>query len=208
MKRTGLLTAFSFLVAASLLAGHIPYFATNRVVLGTGESVNVPFYAAFSGLDPTEFPFHWEFSSADEDVAVVKGGLESPAKQGFVTITGEGPGVTYVQLGTDPWQWVHIEVICGKDVPVIAATPVLQGQTVSLRAIATELNTTFIWYSGRVGDNFRPLIDGGSGPELRWTPATVGTSYVWVVARTPCSDSMTEFRIDVAPLRRRSAGRP
>lgn len=209
VKRTVLLAAVSLLLAGAAFANHIPIFSTNHVALRTGETVSVSFYAAFSGLDPTDYPVHWEFSSADENVAIVTGGLQSPAYQGFVTITGVGPGVTYVQLGTNPWQWVHIEVTCGREVPVTAAIPVitsLQGQPVSLQAIAYSPLTVFLWYSGRIGDLSHPIINGGAGPELRWTSATVGTTYVWVDARVPCSDSYAEFRIDIAPIRRRGAG--
>lgn len=105
---------------------------------------------------------------------------------------------------------MRIHVVCAAEPSVIAAKPViaaLQGQAVFVQAITPVANrAVFLWYSGRIGDNSHPITDGGAGPELRLMASTAGTSYVWVVARTPCSESMAEFRIDVAPLRRRSVG--
>jgi hypothetical protein len=211
VKRTLFLTAASLLVASGALAW-VPVFPVSQVTIRSREQITVPVTAAWSGLDPTWTQYHWEFFSADESVAFVEGVLENPHPSGIIRITGIGPGDTSVWIGRNGnWPWLRIHVVCGPEPSVIAAKPVitvLQGQAVSIQAITPLAPTAvFLWYSGRIGDNSHPITDGGAGPELRLMTSTAGTSYVWVVARTPCSESMAEFRIDVAPLRRRSARR-
>lgn len=211
VKRTLLLAAASLLIAGGALAW-IPLFPVSQVTLRIGEQVQVPVTAAWSGLDPTWTQYHWEFVSADESVAFVEGVLENPHPSGTISITGIAPGDTSVRIGRNGnWPWLRIHIVCGAEPSVIAAKPViaaLQGQAVSVQAITpVAARAVFLWYSGRIGDNSHPITDGGAGPELRLMTSTAGTSYVWVVARTSCSESMAEFRIDVAPLRRRSAGR-
>jgi hypothetical protein len=209
VKRTLLLVAASLLAAGSAFAW-IPLFPVKEVTVRTGEQIKVPVHAAWSGLDTTFTQYHFEFISADESVAFVEGVLQNPNPGGFVTITGIGPGNTSVRVRQNSdWSWLTIHVECGTEPPVVAARPVTtatQGQTVSIQAI-TPLAThaVFLWYSGRIGDDFHPITNIGAGPELRLLTDTPGMTYVWVMARTLCSESTAEFRIDVAPLRRRSA---
>ncbi len=210
MKRTLLLAAASLLLASGALAW-VPVFPVNQVVVRSGEQSRVPVKAAWSGLDPTWTEYHWEFFSADESIAIVEGLLQSPAPDGIITVSGVEPGDTTMRLGRNGDRpWLSIHVICGSEPSVIAAKPVvvaLQGQAVSLQAITPLASrTVFQWYFGRMGDTSHPIIDEGAGPELRWIAEAAGTSYVWVEASTVCSGSRTEFRIDAASPRRRSAG--
>jgi hypothetical protein len=108
------------------------------------------------------------------------------------------------------WPYVRIHVDCAPEAWVIAVRPFIvatQGQEVTLQAIsATPANTVFQWFAGRLGDVSHPITEDGAGPELSLITRTPGTNYMWVVAHTPCTDSTAEFRIDVAPIRRRSSG--
>jgi len=209
LKRTLLLAVVSLLVAGSALA-YVPLFPVSEVTVRTGDQIRVSVYAAWSGLDTSFNYYHWEFVSADERVALVEGTMQSPASSGVITITGIAPGETSAQISRNGnWSWLRIHVVCGFEPPVIAAKPVITAlldQQVSIQAI-TPTQAVFLWYSGRIGDTSHPITDGGAGPELRLIPETFGTRYVWVLARTQCSESTAEFRIDVTPPRRRSAGR-
>jgi hypothetical protein len=210
VKRSLLLASSSLLIACAAFAW-VPVFPVNQVVVRSGEQSRVPVKAAWSGLDPTWTEYHCEFFSADEHVAIVEGSLQSPAPEGIIIVTGVEPGDTTMRIGRNgDWAWLSIHVVCGAETPVIAAKPVvttLPGQVVSLLAITPMASSTvFQWYSGRIGDTSQPIKDGGASPELRWIAEAAGTSYVWVEARTVCFASRTEFRIDIAPVRRRSAG--
>jgi hypothetical protein len=210
VKRTLLLAIASLLVAGRAFA-YIPLFPLREVTVPIGERVDVPVHAAWSGLLVSFNYYHWEFISADERIARVAGILQSPATDGTVSITGVERGDTSVRLAPhDDWPFLTIHVVCGIEPAVIPAKPVitsLQGQVASIQAITPAASrAVFQWYAGRLGDDSHPITDSGAGPELRLLTETAGTSYVWVVVRTSCSTSMAEFRIDVAPLRRRSAG--
>lgn len=209
VKRTLFFAAVVLLVAGSALA-YVPRFPVNQVSVKTGETISVPVQAVFSGLDVTFNTWNWVFYSADENVAIVEGSLQNPVSQGFVSITGVGPGDTYVQIGRNGnWPWLRIHVDCSREPGVLAARPVIaatQGQTVALQAISqAPTRTVFQWYAGRVADVSHPMTDGGAGSELSFAVQSPGTSYVWVVARTLCTESIAEFRLDVTPVRRRSA---
>jgi len=209
MKRPLLLVGALLLVASSALAW-IPLFPVKEVTVRTGDQIKVPVHAAWSGLDTSFTQYHFEFFSADESVAVVEGVLQNPNPDGFITITGIAPGDTSVRVRQNAgWSWLTIHVECGIEPAVVAAKRVIaaaQGQTVSLQAITSpSTSAVFLWYFGRIGDDSHRITDG-AGPELRLMAETAGTRYVWVMARTPCSASAAEFRLDVAPLRRRSAG--
>jgi hypothetical protein len=211
VKLTLLLVAAALSVAASAVA-YVPLFPVSSVTIRTGEQISVPVHAAWSGLDTSFKTYHWEFYSNDEDVAIVKGQLQDPNPDGVISIIGVGPGDTYVKVGRDgDWPWVRIHVDCAPEPGVIAASPVvvaLQGQAVTLQAIsAIPANTVFQWFAGRLADFSHPITDADAGPELSLIAQTPGPNYIWVVARTPCLSSIAEFRIDVAPIRRRSAGR-
>jgi hypothetical protein len=211
VKRTLLLVAVSLLAASSALAW-IPLFTFKEVTVRTGEQTQVPVTPAWSGLDTSFTQYHFEFVSADESVALVSGVLQNPDIHGFITITGIGPGDTSVRVRQSAdWSWLTIHVECGIEQPLIATKPVItatQGQTVTLQAITpVATHAVFLWYSGKNGDDSHPITNVGAGPELRLLIDTPGTSYVWVMARTLCSVSTAEFRIDVAATRRRSAGR-
>ncbi|HXH39478.1 MAG TPA: hypothetical protein VNN08_12685 [Thermoanaerobaculia bacterium] len=210
IKRTLLLAAALLLVAGGAFA-YIPIFPVSDVTVRSGEEIIVPVAAGWSGLDPTWTQYHFEFFSGDESVALVEGVLQSPDTHGTISITGVGPGDTSVRLGPNSiWPWLRIHVVCGPEPAVIAVNPAItarEGQAVSIQAITPVASrAVFLWYSGRIGDFSHPITDGGAGPQLRLKTETAGTSYVWVLARTPCSESMAEFRIDVVPLRRRSVG--
>jgi hypothetical protein len=209
VNRTLLLVAASFLAASSAFAW-IPLFPVKEVTVRTGEQIKVPVHAAWSGLDTTFTQYHFEFFSTDESVAFVEGVLQNPNPDGFVTITGSGPGDTSVRVHQNPdWSWLTIHVECGTEPAVVTSRPVItaiQGQTVSLQAISPSSRAVFLWYSGRIGDDSHPITNDGAGPELRLLTNMPGTSYVWVIARSPCSESTAEFRLEVAALRRRSAG--
>lgn len=210
LKRIVPLAATSLLIARGALAW-VPVFPVNQVVVRSGEQSRVPVKAAWSGLDPTWTEYHWEFFSADQNIAIVEGLLQSPASDGIITVTGVEPGDTTMRVGRNgDWPWLKIHVECGAEPSVTAVKPVvavLPGQAVSLQAITPLASrTVFQWYAGRIGDTSRPIMDSGAGPELRWIAEAAGTSYVWVEARTVCSGSRAEFRIDAASPRRRSTG--
>ncbi|MGH9420562.1 MAG: hypothetical protein ACRD3J_11345, partial [Thermoanaerobaculia bacterium] len=99
---------------------------------------------------------------------------------------------------------------CVTELGVVAAKPVstaIQGQTIVLQAISVvPTQTVFQWYSGRIPDVSHPIANAGAGSELDFIAQTPGANYVWVMATTPCRESVAQFRIDVAQLRRRSSG--
>jgi hypothetical protein len=209
VKRALLLAIASLLVAGHAL-GYVPHFPLREVTVSIGERIDVPVHAAWSGLLVSWNYYHWEFISADERIAKVAGVLQSPDTDGTISVTGVEAGDTSARIAPQgDWPWLIVHVVCGFEPPVIPAKPVitsLQGQVVSIQAITPVApRAVFQWYAGRIGDHSHPITVGG-GPELRLLTDTVGANYVWVVVRTPCSESKAEFRIDVAPIRRRSTG--
>ena len=115
LKRTLLLTAASLLIAGGALAW-VPVFPVNQVVVRSGEQSRVPVKAVRSGLDPTWTEYHWEFFSADENIAIADGLLQAPDPDGIIIVTGVEPGDTSVRIGRDgDWPWLNIHVVCGAE---------------------------------------------------------------------------------------------
>jgi len=209
VRRTLLLAAAVLSFAASAVAW-VPLFPVREVNIRTGEQIFVAVHAAWSGLDVTFTAYNWDFFSNDEEVALVQGHLQNPNPDGTISITGTGPGDTYVKIGRDgTYPWLRIHVDCMSEPGVIVARPVItavQGQAVALQAIfPAPTVASFQWFSGRLGDSSHPITDA-AGSELSLIAQTAGPNYVWVSVSSRCSTSIAEFRIDVAPLRRRSSG--
>jgi hypothetical protein len=209
IERPLLLAAAALFITVNASA-YIPRFQVSDVYISPGQRIEVPVQAVVSGLDPGFNVWHWDFYSADENVAFVEGFLYNPDRQGTVSITGKEPGDTYVMAGRNgDWPFLRIHVDCATEPGVIAAKPVsmaIQGQTVVLQAISVvPAQTVFQWYSGRIPVISHPIANAGAGPELDFTAQTPGSNYVWVKATTPCRESVAEFLIDVAQLRRRSS---
>ncbi|MGH7485138.1 MAG: hypothetical protein ACREMY_05955, partial [bacterium] len=98
IKRPLFLAAVTLFATANAFA-YIPRFQVSDVYISPDQRVEVPVQAVFSGLDPTFNSWHWDFYSADENVALVDGSLYSPDRQGTVSIIGKESGDTYVKLG-------------------------------------------------------------------------------------------------------------
>jgi hypothetical protein len=158
--------------------------------------------AQWSGLVDYGNGVHWTFGSTNPAVALASVSIESPAAVP-VRIIGVSPGVTQIaQLGSRGYvepAYVSVQVSCGIEPPVTAATPLVhatRGERVTLIA-ASEIasRTAFHWYAGRVGDTSHPIESAGA--QAAFIPTQYGIQHVWVQAVTPCSTTVAEFAIDV-----------
>jgi hypothetical protein len=133
--------------------------------------------------------------------------LTNPNRR-FIPVTGVAPGTAILTIRNEEYMSTTIDIFCGHEDPIHAAEPRVVGnigRPVTLEAVTPIAHrTTFAWYRGRQGDPSSPI--SASGPELSYTPSA-GTQYVWVLATTPCSSSMAEFRVDGHPARRRTVRR-
>jgi hypothetical protein len=175
----------------------VPDFEFHWMRVEVGETRTVKVTARSSGPNATFNP--WTFISSTPDVALVEGKMDVPQVT-RVAVTGLRPGRAgiFVRPFSD-FEQVKIEVECGREDPIHADTPeraAVRGDTIRLRVLSPIAHrTTFAWYHGRTGDTSKPL--NASGAEVDLVPATAGTHYAWVLATTPCSSSMAEFRIEV-----------
>jgi len=191
--------AASLLVAGSALAW-IPGFNVKEVTVRTGEQTRISVTAHWSGLDPLWTDYHFEFFSADESVAFVEGLVENPNPHGFLSITGIGPGDTFVRIGRNgDWPWLRIHVVCGMEPSVIAAKPVIsavQGQMVSIQAITAQpSHAVFLWYSGRTGDHSHPITEGGLGPDPVSRRALLAHIATYTLAFLPAPEPLAALRV-------------
>jgi hypothetical protein len=202
------LALLAFACALPLHAGgYILHFMEPSVTVAVGETTTIRAIAAFSGMTPAPAAvWDWTFSSSDPSIVLVDGRLKSPDSVAPVTITGMRPGIAGITISGTGVALV-IEVICGEEKPI---RPVVATQTTTISsrvrlALASDVvsRAAIIWFAGRTGDTSRPLASGGA--TLDYTPSAVGTEYVWADARTACSHSKAEFRIDVTAPRRRAS---
>jgi hypothetical protein len=122
-------------------------------------------------------------------------------------IVGVAPGAAkiaqIVSAGFGETSYVSVQVSCGPEPPVAAATPLVRaarGSGTVLIAVSEIANrSAFHWYVGRTGDTSHPLESYGA--QAVYVPDAYGVQHVWVEAVTPCSTSTAEFTIDV-PLPR------
>ena len=194
-----------------------PEFDTNWVTLQTGTSQTIGVRALETvGYIPW-YPYYthpdWEFSSDDESVAIVTGGVERNRPAGQVQITAVGPGVAHVSFSVN-YPPSHPRLVPLLEIVVVAADvepakitvwpPITApGHPVTLTAQLT-MPAVMIWYEGRIGDLSRPL-HGSTQRQITYTPRETGAHYVWVNVYTEYTKSAAEVRIDVEYPRRRSA---
>ena len=150
-----------------------------------------------------------EFVSCDPSIVAAEGTLVVPpgshGASTTVAVHAVGPGTAGV-CTTSGARVASVDVTCG---PVRAPEPLAPrlstraGAAVTLTVVSPLLpNTVYSWYLGRAGDTTAPL--GGSGPDLRFTPAAAGEHHVWVSVATPCSTGTAAFVVEAAGPRRRA----
>ncbi len=210
MKHAALLPAVlaAFLTTFSAFAYEEARLTPDSLVLHVGEWADVRVAVHHvSGLNMTMYGFH--FSSDRRDIAMLDGTLDyvHPVRSGMIHVMALAPGITEIVAGGRVY--ATVEVVCGFTEPVRAVAPVVtakKGDTVKLAVTSPEDPLRVLrWYEGRVGDYSRPLPTEGTDLEL--TPTEAGTHYAWASAKSPCSSSSAEFRIEVLPSRRRAVGR-
>jgi hypothetical protein len=205
MKRTALALALSAFAAPLCAGGYFLRLDPPVVTVVVGQTTTIKAIAVWSGITPAPAVYDWTFeNSSDPGVASVSGRLKAPDGIAPVTITGLGPG--FAGIGQPPHFQVEIYVVCGAEAPIRPAVATLQ--TTHDKAVTLKLESEIVpraaitWFAGRVGDTSRRLALGGGSIEFK--PTVVGTQYVWAEARTPCSLTTAEFRVDVTAPRRRS----
>lgn len=126
----------------------------------------------------------------------------------MIAVTGVAPGEAWITWSGS--KQVPIFVVCDAEPPirpVVAKIDATYAKPVTLTLESPILpRAALMWYAGRVGDTSRRITSGGRS--IQYTPAALGTEYVWAEAWTPCSHSTAEFRIDVTVPRRRAARFP
>jgi hypothetical protein len=191
------------LVAVPLSASWWPRWSAESIELVVGQTGVVQVQAHWSGLVDYGNGIHWTFRS--DTPAVAGAWVRVEDEQVYdVPIIALSPGYAVIREQTtsgaliDP-SWVTIHVICGDEQPIRAAATELRGRIREPLALGVlseiAARTQFTWYLGRKGDITHRLPD--TGPRIAFTPSAYGTQYVWVSARTTCSESTAEFRIDV-----------
>lgn len=178
-----------------------------EVTVGVGETVTIQAHGIVGCC--SSFPWHVAFGTGNRDVAEARGFLESPHWTANITVTGRGPGSTYVQspaIGHGDFPLATIHVVCREErapaavAPVVATVP---GRPVQLAvAIENLAGKALTWYCGRYPDVSRVL--DGVGPEIAFTPEEAGTHYVSVLIAGACATSVIEFRVEAVSPRRRA----
>ena len=179
-----------------------PHIQPTYLRLEVGETRMAHVRAIWSGVLAVPWK-DWVFDTTKRTVAVTSGRMTSSMPYD-VSVTGTGPGFTYLKITSFPGEYTFIEVVCGKEDPIHPAEARVvgaPGKPVTLEAVTPIAHrTTFTWYRGHVGDQSSPIA--GSGPELSFIPQG-RTESVWVLATTPCSSSTAEFLVEV-PVKRRA----
>lgn len=210
MNRRALLVAVSalFLTSFPAFAYEEARLSPSRFTLNVGETGDVQVSVHhLSGLNYTMWRFRFGLDS--DGVVALDGTLDyqHPVWGGTIHVTALAPGIALIVSGGKVY--ATVEVVCGSIEPLQAIAPRItakRGEPVKLSVTTTtEAFRVLQWYSGRIGDTSHPLA--ASGVDLELTPADAGTHYAWVSAKSPCSSSAAEFRIDVLPSRRRAVGR-
>jgi hypothetical protein len=181
------------------------------LVLRVGEASDVEVGVHhLSGLNYTMWGF--SFRSDREEVVALDGTLDyaHPVWGGTIHVMALAPGTAQIMAGDKVY--ATVEVVCTVVQPMQAIAPVItakKGETLKLSVTTTtEIIRVVQWYAGRTGDTSHPLTaSSANSTDLEITPAEAGTHYVWASAKSPCSSSSAEFRIDVLASRRRAVGR-
>jgi hypothetical protein len=210
MKHRPLLLVLALvLVSSSAFAYEEARLSPTSLVLRVGEATDVEVGVHhLSGLNYTMWRFI--FSTDREDIVTLDGTLDyqHPVWSGAIHVMALAPGTAQIASGGKVY--ATVDVVCGPAEPARAIAPVItakRGEPVKLAVTTTtEAFRVIQWYDGRIGDTSHPLA--ASGVDLELTPAESGTRYVWASAKSPCSSSAAEFRIDVLSPRRRAVGRP
>jgi hypothetical protein len=194
--------------AVSASAAWHPVFDTTVVRVEVGQSRTVGVSAMWTGLWVVPWT-PWEFQSSAPPIAAVSGRMDS-STPGLALVTGISPGNAAIRVSPyNNYDYVLINVVCGNEDPIqpaIAEVDAIVGKPVALKAETPIAHrTAFAWYHGRVGDTSQPL-DAVSA-EATLVPQTPGVHYAWVMARTPCSSSTAEFRIEVRAAKQRAVRR-
>jgi hypothetical protein len=207
-RRPLLLVLALLLVTSSALAYEEARLSPTGLVLRVGEATDVQVGVHhLSGLNYTMWRF--VFSTDREDIVTLDGTLDyaHPVWSGAIHVMALAPGTAQIMSGGKVY--ATVEVVCGQAQPAQAIVPVIiakRGETVKLAVTTTtDAFRVIQWYDGRIGDTSHPLA--ANGVDLELTPAEAGTRYVWASAKSPCSSSAAEFRIDVLSARRRAVGR-
>lgn len=204
MIRRALVLAASFVFATAASAAWYPSIDPTYVRVEVGQTKTATVRAIWTGIWVIPWT-PWVFVSSNPSVAQVAGRMDN-SLPGTMYITGVKPGNALATIdGWTSFYSVDIDVVCGREDPIQAALPqqhTLINVPVALRALTPIANrTSFTWYHGHIGDLSHPI--NGSGFEIPYVTNDVGAHYAWVLATTPCSQSMAEFRIDAhAPKRR------
>ena len=205
MKRLVLLAAL-LLLAATASAAWYPVAEPGYLRLKVGESGTIHVRAVWTGIWVLPWT-DWIFDTTNRHVATAEGRMTS-SRPYDVTVTANHPGWADLTVSGFNWTYASIEVVCGSEDPVQAVQgSVLAtiGRPVTLEAFTPiAARTTFTWYRGRIGDASSPLP--GSGPKIVFTPRSASEA-VWVLATTPCSTSMAEFRVTSHASKRRATRR-
>lgn len=210
MRRTLIALAVLF-VALPMSASWWPVWSDRNVHVVVGDTAIVLVHAQWSGLVDYGNGVHWTFASSNPTVAEASVSMEGPSEVPM-RIVGVSPGRAFIVQaggnGLGSTAYVTIDVSCGAESPIAAATPAVQGtRGVPMTLIATSQianRSAFHWYVGRIGDTSHPLDNYGA--HAVYVPDAYGVQHVWVQATTPCSTSTAEFTIDV-PLPRSRAVR-
>ena len=197
MKRALALVALVML-ASNASAAWTPQMFPRYMRFQVGQTREVEVWGTWSGIMAWPWSDWVIYSTNPNIVSAPETVMTSPNQTRFVRVTGVAPGTAKLRIRNyDKYPVTTIDIFCGKEDPIHAAEAHVVaaiGQPVTLEAITPIAHrTTFTWYRGRQGDSSAPLP--ASGPEISYTPEA-GTQYVWVLAATPCSSSMGEFRVD------------
>jgi hypothetical protein len=206
VKRALVLVALLALATSASAGGWTPVVEPESVRLEIGETRTVTIWGRWSGWMIVPWT-NWTFDTTDRNIATADG-LMTSSQPHQVSITGVAPGKVYLKVSDFTPTYATIDVACGVEDPIHAADPLVVatvGRPVTLKAITPIAHrTSFTWYLGRMSDQSSPL--NASGSELSFTPIA-GTQYVWVVARTVCSFSLAEFRVEGRSARQRTVRR-
>jgi hypothetical protein len=179
-----------------------------NLVLRVGEASDVAVSVHhLSGLNYEMWGF--SFRPDRPELVTLAGTLDyaHPVWNGTIHVMALAPGVAQIVSGEKVY--ATVEVVCSLVQPMQAIAPVItakKGETVKLSVTTTtEIIRVVQWYAGRTGDTAHPLAaSSANSTDLEITPADAGTHYVWASAKSPCSSSSAEFRIDVPASRRRA----
>lgn len=178
------------------------------LVLRVGEASDVEVGVRhLSGLNYTMWRF--VFCADRPEIVALDGTLDykHPVWSGTIHVMALAPGTAQIVAGSRVY--ATVEVVCGLAEPLQAIAPVLtakKGEPVKLSVTTTTEKIRVVqWYAGRTGDTSHPLTaSSANSADLEITPTGTGTHYVWASAKSPCSSSAAEFRIEVLPSRRRA----